>query len=274
MEYKEGFTHGGMFHADDVFATALLKILWPDIKIKRGFVVPKDFSGIVYDIGGGEFDHHQSNKRLRENQVPYAAFGLLWERFGTEILGEEDAREFDLAFVQPLDISDNTGKENLIATLIADYNPAWNENEESDTCFWNAVEFAKSILQNRFRSIRAQRKAYSIVREQALKCMTGILILDTGLPWKSAVYDLPIYYVIYPSKRGGYNVQAVPKKMDSPELKYPFPQAWCGASRDALENLTGIEEIEFCHESGFLCAVRTLEAAEKLAGIMMEKVGE
>ena len=28
-----GFTHAGKFHADDVFATALLQILRPDIKI-------------------------------------------------------------------------------------------------------------------------------------------------------------------------------------------------------------------------------------------------
>ena len=46
-----GFTHAGKFHADDVFATALLQILRPDIKITRGFVVPDDFDGIVYDIG-------------------------------------------------------------------------------------------------------------------------------------------------------------------------------------------------------------------------------
>ena len=42
-----GFTHAGKFHADDVFATALLQILRPDIKIARGFTVPDDFDGIV-----------------------------------------------------------------------------------------------------------------------------------------------------------------------------------------------------------------------------------
>ena len=38
-----GFTHAGKFHADDVFATALLQIVRPDIKITRGFVVPDEF---------------------------------------------------------------------------------------------------------------------------------------------------------------------------------------------------------------------------------------
>ncbi len=48
-----GFTHGGKFHADDVFSTALLQIVRPDIQITRGFTVPDDFEGIVYDVGGG-----------------------------------------------------------------------------------------------------------------------------------------------------------------------------------------------------------------------------
>lgn len=42
-----GFTHGGKFHADDVFATALLRILRPDFEVQRGFEVPDDFDGIV-----------------------------------------------------------------------------------------------------------------------------------------------------------------------------------------------------------------------------------
>ena len=48
-----GFTHGSKFHSDDVFATAFLKIINPGIEIIRGFEVPEDFDGIVYDIGRG-----------------------------------------------------------------------------------------------------------------------------------------------------------------------------------------------------------------------------
>ena len=73
----KGFTHGGKFHADDVFSTALLQILRPDIQVTRGFVVPDDFDGIVYDVGGGMFDHHSEPRECRPNGVPYAAFGLL-----------------------------------------------------------------------------------------------------------------------------------------------------------------------------------------------------
>ena len=73
--------------------------------------MPDDFTGIVFDIGRGEFDHHQKDSRIRENGVPYAAFGLLWEAVGADILGEELAVKFDESFVQPLDNNDNTGEE-------------------------------------------------------------------------------------------------------------------------------------------------------------------
>ena len=48
-----GFTHAGPCHADDVFATALLQLIRPHIKIPRGFVVPDDFDGNEYEIGLG-----------------------------------------------------------------------------------------------------------------------------------------------------------------------------------------------------------------------------
>ena len=77
------FTHGGKFHADDVFSAALLLYLNPEIVITRGNRVPEDFDGIVFDIGRGRYDHHQKDSRVRENGVPYAgeqSSGKSWRR--------------------------------------------------------------------------------------------------------------------------------------------------------------------------------------------------
>ena len=71
-------------------------MVYPDIEIIRGNEVPEDFDGIVYDIGRGKYDHHQLNKRVRENGIPYAAFGLLWEEYGSHFLGEKMAKVFDV----------------------------------------------------------------------------------------------------------------------------------------------------------------------------------
>ena len=55
-EHAAAFTHGGKFHADDVFSAALLLHFNPQLTIQRGNRVPEDFAGIVFDIGRGEYD--------------------------------------------------------------------------------------------------------------------------------------------------------------------------------------------------------------------------
>ena len=140
----KGFTHGGKFHADDVFATALLMIVRPDIKVTRGFVVPDGFDGIVYDVGCGMFDHHQEPRESRPNGVPYAAFGLLWRVLGAQLVGAHQARLLDENFVQPLDLNDNTGEQNSLADAIGSFNPVWDSGEDSDACFWRAVALCQA----------------------------------------------------------------------------------------------------------------------------------
>ena len=67
---KYGLPHNGTFHADDVFATAFIKMINPSIKIIRASSIPTDFKGIVYDIGGGLFDHHGNDNKKRPNGIP------------------------------------------------------------------------------------------------------------------------------------------------------------------------------------------------------------
>lgn len=270
--FDQGFTHGGVFHADDVFSTAFLQLLNPDIRISRGNLVPDGFNGIVFDIGGGQFDHHQADSRIRANGVPYAAFGLLWEQFGTQVLCREDADNFDRDFIQPIDLADNTGEKNMLSLLIADKNPTWQDADGpgQNEAFEKAVAFAKEILVCRFKQIRAERDAYEIVSRKAAQCKDGILYLEHAMPWKAAVKNMDIIYVVYPSIRGGYNIQAVPKQTDEKQLKRPFPEAWRGLDTEGLFRLTGIKDLHFCHKSGFLCAAGTLESAYRTAEMALK----
>ena len=161
-----GFTHAGKFHADDVFATALLQILRPDIKITRGFTVPDDFDGIVYDIGFGMFDHHQEPREYRANGVPYAAFGLLWRVLGPGLVGERQARLIDENFIQPLDLNDNTGEQNSLCDAIGFFNPVWDSKEDQDACFFQAVAVAKQILEHQIDAANAVDRADEKVLNQ------------------------------------------------------------------------------------------------------------
>ena len=173
-----GFTHAGKFHADDVFATALLQILRPDIRITRGFVVPDDFDGIVYDIGFGMFDHHQEPREYRANGVPYAAFGLLWRVLGPGLVGERQARLIDENFIQPLDLNDNTGEQNSLCDAIGFFNPVWDSKEDPDTCFFKAVAVAKQILEHQIDSANAVNRADEKV-QQAYKNSRDVIAVNT-----------------------------------------------------------------------------------------------
>ena len=258
------FTHGGKFHADDVFSSALLLYINPEISITRGNSVPDDFTGIVFDIGRGEFDHHQKDSRIRENGVPYAAFGLLWESVGADILGEELAVKFDESFVQPLDNNDNTGEKNELATLIGNFNPSWDYEGGSDEAFFQAVSVAGMILENKFERYRGNERADKRVEEVLAKHdpASRILVLPEFIPCQKALSETDIAFVIFPSNRGGFCIQ--PQKREySMNYKCSFPAEWLGLEGEELVNATGIPGAIFCHKGGFIMTVKEQDEAVK-----------
>ena len=259
----KAFTHGGKFHADDVFSSALLLYINPEIVISRGNKVPEDFDGIVFDIGRGRYDHHQKDSRVRENGVPYAAFGLLWEVLGKEILGEELAEKMDESFIQPLDINDNTGEKNELATLIGNFNPPWDAKGGSDEAFFQAVSVAGMILENKFEryrgNARADQRVEQVLEEHNPK--DRILVLPEFIPCQKALAETEIAFVIFPSNRGGYCIQ--PQKREySMNYKCIFPSQWLGLEGEELVKETGLSSAVFCHKGGFLMTVGELEDAK------------
>ena len=274
------FTHSGKFHADDVFSSALLLYLNPEIRIIRGNKVPEDFDGIVFDIGRGRYDHHQKDSRIRENGIPYAAFGLLWEELGAEILGEELAQKFDESFVQPLDNNDNTGEKNELATLIGNFNPTWDAQGGNDEAFFQAVSVAGMILENKFERYlgneRADKRVEEILEEHQKAILSGekskeearILIFPEFVPCQKRLSETDIAFVIFPSNRGGYCIQPQ-KKEYSLNYKCSFPVEWLGLENEELVAATGLSSAGFCHKGGFLMTTGTLEDAVKACEISL-----
>lgn len=279
------FTHSGKFHADDVFSAALLLYLNPEITITRGNQVPENYEGLVFDIGRGQYDHHQKDSRIRDNGVPYAAFGLLWEKLGPEILGEELALKFDESFVQPLDINDNTGEKNELATLIGNFNPGWDSKSNNDEAFFQAVSVAGMILENKFERYlgneRADRRVEEVLTEHAASLASGdtpaentnILILPEFIPCQKRLSETNIAFVIFPSNRGGYCIQPQ-KKEYSMNYKCSFPVEWLGLENEELAAVTGLKSAGFCHKGGFLMTTGELADAVQACHISMEQFHE
>lgn len=268
--YAKGVTHSGNFHADDVFSVALLRMINPDIEISRVRDVPDDIEDdvIVFDIGKGRYDHHQVDAAVRENGVKYAAFGLLWKSFGHLLVSESHVDKLDETFVQFIDKADNGVEFNPLSGAISAFVPAWDEDTDMDTAFWQAVSIADTILRREVGNLQSQERAANLVH-QALKESDGqVVVLGRYLPWHDILPETTALFVVFPSNRGGYNLQCVPPEAGSFEKKVPLPAEWAGKSVQELSEF--LPGLSFCHPGRFICGADTVETAVKAARMAME----
>lgn len=261
---KKAYTHAGCMHADDIFSAALLKLINPDIEIIRTndtYIDNEDT--IVFDIGGGKYDHHQvETTESRENGIQYAAFGKLWRDYGILLCSKRCVENIDKSFVQHLDNTDTCGSFNLLSCAFKAFNPNWDQNNDQLLCernFIDAVEFAKRILANLISREKSSENAYNIVKDCVVEGKNYV-VLNTFIPFEKALVDYnylqsgrrdqKIEFVVYPSQRGGWNVQLVPIEMGGKEYYKQMP----------IES----EYAEFIHKNRFLANTRTFKNAIKL----------
>lgn len=113
----------------------------------------------------------------------------------------------------------------------------------------------------------ANAKAKTGISKAIEESANGIMILDQFMPWQDYVFNSQneraneILYVVFPSNRGGYNVNAVPDAPGSFGQRKPLPEEWAGLSGQELANVTGVKTANFCHPKRFICGADTLEDA-------------
>ena len=251
-------THNGKMHADEVFATAFLMLVaenrYEDAEIVRAKYVPdKKIGDIVIDMGGGRYDHHHGSVEIRSNSpVPYASFGLIVRDFGPALMSAQDSNEFDKRYCQPIDWQDNGGPKNPLSNAISTFNTSWDSDESQDDAFIEAVEFAKSLIERQLKLFASRRKAKVVVEKAADEAEKGIAVLPCYAPWQQFLIPRDdINYVIFPSDRGGYNLQTVQRNFGM-EAKGPLPEGWLTADPDGCT---------FVHQKLFLAVFNTVEQA-------------
>lgn len=257
---QHGITHAGKFHADDVFSTAFLEILNPDYDYQRVLEVPADIpeKTVVYDIGRGEFDHHQTDAEIRDNGVQYASFGLLWRKYSPLVLGEKQAARVDTDIVQPIDKTDNGGTLNPLSVMIGNFNPQWNEDGSPgalNVAFAKAVDVAKQLLVAAIESAQAKEDA-AAVAEAAIAQEGPFAVLEQYAPIVDDLAGTDKLFLIFPSNRGGWNARAIPKAAGTREYNVLFPEEWRGEPAYLLPN-----GLNFVHKNGFIASATTRDNA-------------
>ena len=277
-------THPGNFHADDVFAVAVLQLVHGPLEIVRTRDADAQAAAdIRIDVGGrhdpatGDFDHHQKGGAgERENGIRYASFGLVWREHGEALAGSaEAAAAIDERLVCGVDANDvgQTLVEPLIGDIrpmsvsgvIAALNPSWDEALERrgggralraggrrsragcSSASWPARRRSTAPASwSRRRSGRAEDPR--------------VIELDSNMPWREAVVTSApeALYVVYP-KSDGWGSQAVPRELGSFENRLSFPADWRGRSGAELAAATGVDDAIFCHAAGFYASAGSRE---------------
>ena len=282
----DGITHNGTMHADEVFATAFLSLYFGNFKVARVSEVPKDISTktIIYDIGKGRFDHHQTDARIRDNGIKYSSFGLLFEEYGLSYLKKLKLKNTKAIynylvkdFIEAIDAIDNgifpeiksIYKIKTVSDVIKIFNPSYGSNDKEDEQFIKAVSLAESILTEELKNVIGKVEAGVKVKKILNKTKGPILILDEYLPYEETVLTSlsgkKILFAIYPSNRGGYGIKTIPISTTDKTSRVYFPKEWGGLTNDALEKVTGIKGSLFCHTNRFLMTASDLDTAKKLA---------
>ena len=282
----DGITHNGTMHADEVFATAFLSLYFGNFKVARVSEVPKDISTktIIYDIGKGKFDHHQTDARIRDNGIKYSSFGLLFEEYGLNYLKKLKLKNTKAIynylvkdFIEAIDAIDNgifpeiksIYKIKTVSDVIKIFNPSYGSNDKEDEQFIKAVSLAESILTEELKNVIGKVEAGVKVKKILNKTKGPILILDEYLPYEETILTSlsgkKILFAIYPSNRGGYGIKTIPISTTDKTSRVYFPKEWGGLTNDALEKVTGIKGSLFCHTNRFLMTASDLDTAKKLA---------
>lgn len=220
-------THSGKFHADDVWAVAVLNMVFPGCDLIRTrdpeLIRQADFAvdvGGIWDPDTGRFDHHQKGfAGARESGVVYASAGLVWKKYGAQCvaqlaqaaIGKEisasDARQIAYAIdgdlVQYLDMSDTGAARNApggygLSAVVSGFNPTWLDEQEAGSVaaadelrmrqFRRAMEFVTDILVNAVKYRVGGLLALDQVRQSEVLENGRVLFLKNGaLPWAAVV---------------------------------------------------------------------------------------
>lgn len=289
-------THSGTMHADEIFSTAFLDLFLEDIKVYRTTNVPENIKEniLVYDIGRGKYDHHQEDAKKRDNGIPYCAFGLLWQEYGRAYLSkkkianiEEVFSAFDKDLVEAIDADDNgifpkiesSYKVKTLSDVFKLFNPGYKSGQDENIQFMKAVNVAKIIIEEELNNVIGKVIAKEQVEKKIALKENHTLYLDEYMPYEQTLLTTQnasdIYFVVYPSNRGGYAIKTVPMSIEDHTKRADFPESWSGLENEELENISGIKGLKFCHLTRFLVSCDSLETAKTIIDkILSEKNSE
>ena len=265
-------THGGKsFHGDDIFGIAFLELFLGDVNCFRipyneycSVTSRKDL--IVFDTGGGKFDHHQKGGNGKhplinkeKEPIPYASFGLLWDEFGLEFLKnryQNEKEEFydfvfkyvDYHLVRAIDASDN----GIFPNMVSDYHYPYRVMSLSCVIsFLNPDEIIKDSENKGLEmALKLAKKALLITLKRAEGNYNYRRFFEMGYDSKySNEYDNTISKCLAKELRGPINeMPDLPHFDDNYKTETKIEKTWIKYSDAYFNEMFDEADIEFAQK--------------------------
>ena len=300
--------HGGVAHADDVFATAILRIAFGQVTVQRTRdpVVLRESAGapdtFLLDVGGRYdpqlrlFDHHQPEgagfRNPNAKEWPYATAGLVWLHYGAMAVRKlhptmcedsiaEVVQHIDdtvLKYVDAVDCGVHLRAAGpSLSVILGSFNPTWME--EHQDAFPLMLDLAQVMLTNFVKRHAGKVLARDIVRGATPMLDGQVLLLEACIPWTNVVAEeMPnVLLVVYPvldMEKQKKNWQLRVAHNADKSLRIRLPECWAGRDSRALARLCGEEQAIFCHRSRHLAGASTLEGAMSMAEAAIREQNE
>lgn len=287
-------THSGNFHPDEVFGIATMQLyLGQDsFKIVRtrddAVIAEADWVldvGGVYDAVNNRFDHHQLGAPVRDNGIPYSAFGLIWKHYGEFVAGSAEAADaIERQLVLPIDAGDNgINLYNLndkqvapaeLFSIVSSFRPVWGSEDSWDDAFLLAVDFARGLLERNIAQAQAvtkQRQFIKDIYDQAVD--KSVIELPMSVNRNAFVEYADVKVIVYPSTSAEgerWKAEVIPKKYNSFDNRVLFPLSWGGLRDQELAKVSGLSSAIFCHKACYLYAAWTREDALAAAAAALQ----
>jgi uncharacterized UPF0160 family protein len=299
-------THSGKFHCDEVFAYAVLRFALGLSKPGEDHTLLRtrkpeliESGDIVWDVGSqfdataNRFDHHQRGAPLRPDETPFSSAGLIWQTYGERAVAalleaggavhfaRAIAAELDESLVRRIDEIDNgvsaigpVMRDSLnLAALVGELNPPWDSPDANgpsagDDAFLEATAMVSAVLARRVEALRARLLAEeNVLAAHAASTDARLLVLETGMPWKNAVFchELPVMFCVSPASNGNWMVDTMPPEQGSFAQRLPLPEAWAGLQADELAAVSGVPDAVFVHLRRFVGAAKSRDGAIAMA---------
>lgn len=249
-------THDTVFHADEVFAIAMLKEAGYKFNLIRSRKKETVEFGVsthdwlVIDVGF-KFDDNNNRDHHQDLSLPSSA-GMIWNDLKEELLpGNELAQLYFGSFISAIDAVD-TNRDNIyaqlnelpegfrnVSSIISGFNRDPRNAEIQDKQFDVAVEFARQIIRNEVESALTFAESERAYESREV------------LPNNVAVF--PVFSTVW-KKKGEHNFAIL-----------PHAAGWQLQSFDTSvcvvpESVSEVDGFIFRHASGFMATSSNKEA--------------